>query len=865
MMLYGNEENNIYKAFRAVLEGEYYRYGEGSLRELLLSSDYEVIWLNIDKYMDEILSYIPKSQRKKAKRAIQLMNEQYVKISHVRTEPPAWLKEYLINKFLTRYFSMSPELILHERINDIFELVPVHAKLKDKYKEVVLIKPTQKELSKIKLEDINLERAVDDILDHTRKETGDQEDILVVKDEELVKIAVPRRVFYRSIDEKSVKREIVMKELKRRGIIGELEKRGLKIKTGDDWYTVSLRTEPKEVDMPAFDGGKAVEFYGIILKNTDYEAGHVIGKLSGKIHGTNVSIAVSTEMYDLASEYRDMLEFTSIEDIPRAIDNTRDLLIRLANGFRQVTDSVITKLGNRKDLKWELRTGYYTSYTPGAGEHSHVEVRSNTVTLRIYKKVTDNTSAEVTATIDTLHDPPLVKSVKIGVALHSKSRKIDLEDLISRIGRRIKEAEKYYTGRGYIKIEAGLNPNKYGLIDTIKKAEEIARELDKEYRKEMERVEKLKKQAKMSVEKYVALFMYRALTGAELDTLIGVGRDKIAMYALIGRLIKKLDPEFYEKIKEENDGKFSVVNNEYSIAQRLLEIGYVTLGKDGIVRVNGKKLTDLLKDIEIEPVVTNINESLAEKILFSICPFDKSYVKCLEEKNILSEKTFKLVFKYAKEYIKPEDMAVNIDGKPAWEYLSDKEKEEYIIRLTSQDLYNILSSPELRRLYSDYLDMIEETLIKHREPSLITKYLYNYRKDLLGPLSLAKPFEGYFFFGLNTGRYIVQVEAIEPDGYKFIVYDSTTRIGFRIKEETPSDLIVDLDMKYMRYYDEYMRLKEMEEDLKTLHIEIDEGNYREGFKIPHLVEDHYKIIDIKPGLSLKYQMILKGEKEEVSV
>lgn len=150
--------------------------------------------------------------------------------------------------------------------------------------------------------------------------------------------------------------------------------------------------------------------------------------------------------------------------------------------------------------------------------------------------------------------------------------------------------------------------------------------------------------------------------------------------------------------------------------------------------------------------------------------------------------------------IRLEDVTLTVDRIPVWKLLPEDVKRRFIEKRAPEELFRILTSPELRELFKDELKQIIRRLLKDGAPSHKTYIVYNYMLNRILPddrlkAELVKYGHRYY---INAGLFYIQVNNVEKDKVEFIMYRKDIRWGVIYEGKNLYDAL----MKALKTYDE---------------------------------------------------------------
>jgi len=821
LILQSNEEYNILDALHTLaLILHDYDYDKveypSSLTDVILNPVYREILFNLDKYIDRILSRIPKSQKRRARKALQILQEMARDIDKIIENPPAWLKEYVINSFL---YGLDPHILLEALADEYSRYVPVIGERGKKL--VVLLRPSKEELEKIKVDPVRTATEIDVLLaKNAEKEYRARRQTItaILSGERLATVSLPRRLFYKEIsvvhDATDMMIEIVLDELKKRGIYDYMKKRGILDNVEHEFSTLTFYSK-KKVKCPAFDNGEAEERIHVRFRNEYYDQGDVVVSLIGKIHGVKTRInAPITE---------DTAMFYVIEEIPYVVDSVEKEAFAFAEILREYIETA-RRIGEKYGLKWSVKAGYDEF---SEDSESFTVYYAPNPYLYFVKHYTGKVPVDIDikAEYDTRKSPRKPVFYNVEIRFWPGKGIIEKEKILTGISglyNNIETTISYY-------IILKLNyPGEYTIEEVVEDTFRILGRLLENHRRLAEIHREQRRKIKMTSEKYVAIYLYEWALGKIPDLEKRIHRQRGVMYSMVRRVLGRIDPPALNTVED-------MWHDAYDVIKSLIRKGYIKITKDLQVLVNNKPIEKLLKGI-VEPdneALKQLRRKIVQTTLFILCQGTK-YIECLEKHGLLSPKSIDFVLREYTLLITPEELAREYNGKPLWSTLPREIRDEYIKWMSPSEAYRVLSDSKLRPVFCEELDKIEEKILKARDFTTKTKYLYNYRKDLLGPIEGLAPHVEKDFFALRKGDMLVQVKDIDKNEY--IVYREKEKVGFIIRADNIYDAILRMRDEYDKYLETYKKLEKKTHELTAHYIYLDilkEGEY----KIPVLIDN----------------------------
>jgi len=324
-----------------------------------------------------------------------------------------------------------------------------------------------------------------------------------------------------------------------------------------------------------------------------------------------------------------------------------------------------------------------------------------------------------------------------------------------------------------------------------------------------------------------------------------------------------LRSKFEEKLYDIAKNLGITENSTLHILAELYDSGYITIDNNLNVYVNNKRVKELVKPF-ISEIPENLEKTIAFKLLDTYLRLygsgQKSIIEVLVEKGIVSDEILSEAINTLNYTIPPTSLAREYNGKPIWNYLGEKSKNTYIQKLNTSTLAEIYYTPELRRVFSDYIDKIEEQLLYSGEPSIVTRIVVEKYGDKVGIPDNKRIIRGKEFYGVKIGNHMMQVLRVSDNNSLFIVYDEKKK-GFVIPAKTALEAIEIFENRYERLIKilgtlrDLQKMKVLEKHGITLRTKVD-GNY-----IYYYIEENNKIIPVSEGILAKLK--LKSSEEEL--
>jgi len=327
-------------------------------------------------------------------------------------------------------------------------------------------------------------------------------------------------------------------------------------------------------------------------------------------------------------------------------------------------------------------------------------------------------------------------------------------------------------------------------------------------------------------EAYIALHMAHLLPGNHIYIGKITNMDVESVSNIVRSIMKKLgiDMEMYMK------NKFVFLGD---LGDILIRLKYVTIDDNLKLYINGKRLSDLLvnyfpsiskreaKNTEREIVNGIINHYITESEDSGKLPF-----QTLLEVGLLNNNVIRRAIKL-NDHLDPENFAIEVNGKPVWEYLSDEIKTIYITRTDVRMLNKIFRKPELLKVFSDKLDLIEKTILSDGTSDDKTIHVYLNKKysnivgndvEVVAMDSYGKIYEGeevldghdpIFLRPKYAKHLLIQVLDVGTKSSKFIVVDTNKKDGFVIEAKSIHEAVEIFEKQYDRLRIIFTKISEL--------------------------------------------------------
>jgi len=517
------------------------------------------------------------------------------------------------------------------------------------------------------------------------------------------------------------------------------EKHGLNI----GGFTAKIKLSPGDNIRVTFDAYLEVKGYRIYIPHTLIEEYCKKGYCDNEYSGGSI------------------FETDNIYMIPRIILKAAEYIVNTSKAIRELCEQFI-EVGEKY--------GYiiFTNMTGTEIEASKSEIKN--IEKQVFLDLKD-------------------RDLTVSVEVKSPSEKARIP-LYYRIQRELLRYE-IHSESNYILLGSWFKYRDRGDIENaFKTSEEIGDKVKSIYNKI-----NVKEDIEYPTEFYVALYL---LHKANVEI------NKVS----VSQIVVPYMNDIREKIKEltssvPDDTDKILPKTSYNTIYKLLKLGYIKLGENRTVYINNKRYTDILKEY-IDYLTPEEIEEIEKEVVFPIFfavkivseMSDKSVIETLKELNQVDEK---IVAPFIK-YIRARDLATPVDNTPYWYKLSKDTQKKYIDELLDnyKELEEIYFDEKLRSIFSDYLNIIEETLFKTNRANTMTRIAVEKYTNQLNIPENARIIKTKRSFMVKIGEYLIQVLDINKEKSRFIIYHPKDKEGFIIEAPTVTEAIEDFKIKYSR-------------------------------------------------------------------
>jgi len=750
----------------------------------LVDSEVVKVIKSLDEHIDKILEKVPKTYKPKVKRVLTLLSRNIDKTLEYVNNPPDWLRIIAVINMLSDFnVPVFPRLMLEKHVEDLARNVPFTADIYyrgDKIPNAMVLYPDDNELKEMSFNVAEAYEEFISILSSRHVLVPEKHSVRLYEYE----IFFPRLAYYKILD-RLKKSDIIKKMVEEdlQDVLQELKAFGTITHSAPTIIEVNLsKTILDQIN----------KLYGINIKNAivvisltpserrgsvrvNAEVDSPLGYRKFTVAYGHPAICVSGKCNNVPEHE---IMFSDYSEIPKtvkiAIERTAELV-------------AYTKTLMDKFVEEAQRHGYTIS------EVSYPEAYYSFSTIKAVKNLA-HTRASLTMSIEYSTAKPTIFLEASLPLQRTPSTNLAAEALL-RIGERVDDYN-IRSHRGWTisrKTKFGIDE----IGDAFKKATEIAEALETVYEEFMHEKE-LKKSVKIPVEHYVAIYLTNSLGSGSWDRIVinvekALGRPFITVYGVVRSVVSKYAPDAVEHVGD----------HPTTVAYKLFTSRYITIDTNLGVYINGQRYTDIVINYGLSPTEADAKEKSIALTLIKQHIYNKpskSVVESLNEVGLLHDNVISLLLSEEPHLFKPNDMAVEVNGKPLWHQLSPQTKALYLIKASINDLATILFDPTLREIFSDVIDRIKSEVLSSREPSIITRYAVEYMPGVLGLPKNAKIVSEGKLYAIDVGPFIVQLWRVGDEYNEYIVYNKNSKVGFLFKGKTVMDAINEAIERYDKIY-----------------------------------------------------------------
>jgi len=737
---------------------------------------------NIDKHIDGIAEKTYKSYRSSVKKILRYIAENIDKTVELVNNPPDWAKKEIVNYFVYRIIGFYPDhTIDYLKLKDFMKYLPIitHVTYNNESDRYAVIYPSDEELNNIVLEYETL-RDIEDAIEYviSRKLEIDIRnrkiklydfeatlpisgiihiaDKLKLQSDNLYFEEIKRYLSesLRGAEIKAVNENVITLDLK--PMIEEIRNK----------YKIDIEELYADVNIGYFRPSGSVEFHGVVK---------IDGK-SYKFRVKGIDVGKFEYTFNLRSSVERVFNFTDIFKLHTIFGNYVEKLaefLKLVEQQYNLFKSSAVKHG-------------FTVYIPN----------DNLTQIKAYKRG-KYTETEIIYPVSFADDPILYNSnidieYEVKVELGKKLDPYQVSIISKKIGKTVERTKTGIVVRQYIGLHKDIDYDK--MFNEINSLIPMVEKLYENELKGMKRVLPIE-------EAYIALF----LASQRFPNLVHYNK-----YTITSKI-----REIAKKHNIQTDVHISVLYSRIGV--NLYEKGYISIDNNLNLYINGKRFRDL-----ISPFVTEDIESIERRLVLDILEVyvgvneltnGKSLIESLYEKGITSDDAIFHIIYDLSEKLDPDSLAKPYNGKPVWSYLTEKSKKTYIDMTDIRNLIKIYTSPELREVFSDYIDKIEERLLLLGIPSIATRIAVEKYRDKLNIPKDAEIVNQGEFYGIKIGNYTVQVFRISNNEPMFVVYNQNKE-GILMSAKTLDEAVETYITKYERIRKILKTIEELSKSVK---------------------------------------------------
>jgi len=737
---------------------------------------------HLDKSIDELLKDLDDKQRKKLEKTLRYLAEKLPVIRDVHENPEKYpyIYETYLNHFLKTHLpdneEYKDEIPVKEHIDEILDLLPVEISndIYPFFSPRLVVKPGKKEREKIRK--YHIHQVVQNIASFLEDKVELDSEKQTVRTRN-IEIALPKRPMLYILLKEDYKEEAVKllrKSVEESGVLEKIAgKECSEIETKD-------RSGGSHLELLfRFKDKKGKEKRGLFVtydKTTDKL--YVGVEIPVEIFGTSYIFRIHYLYIDpsFIKKVGGLLRARSFKDLYKVYERLEKKLVESINNLH-------------KQLEEIVETAVLNGFQPSS---SVIYVYDENF-LRFKRKSSD-LEEEIVVHFKTDGNKIEYTEVSARIDIHPiRLDKEDYEELksISFPSASLQRIERdlvlYYSQK---KIE--------NITDAVKSAAARIDIFEEEYKKMLKEKEDMKKKLRLTTEDYVAIYLLKQAEEKLLSKQIG--RKITGIYGAIARLLKKVSPNYYKKIRWQK-GFTSIYSSE--IIYELIDKGYITF-KNSKIFINGKPLEKILA--RIPPGDKQVEKEVLEHLVFVLKNTGREPLEKIVRRGIDPDTAASILAKY------PYTLSVDEVAK-FWDKLSRETREKFIQHIGPEQACRALIKHYDK--FKEYSDILEKTVLKSMKPSYITMLLHKLHPEKLGPLALSKvvidnriwAMSGdTMLYAFDLGDFLVQ--AIEYNGeIRYVFYDKKEKIGIMAESRDPLEAYREMKETY----------KEVLEKLKLLH------------------------------------------------
>jgi len=811
----------------------------------LLDEDVVRVLRELPTHIDKILEKVPKTYRSKVRRALELLSRNIDKTVSFISNPPPWFRDILLISMLNEFgVPVYPRALIEEHAEELAKVIPFKGDIEyggNTFSAVVLYLD-DKEIKSIRFNAVDVYSDLISSLSLNASSPDPNKQSVKLYEYE---IFFPRPTYYKVLNRlyrDDIVKNMIEEDL--RDIMPELSAFGSVVHSSPTTIIINLskamvntivkatgldiRDAKVVVSLKPSERSGSVRLDADVWTPVDYHKFVVAYGFP--------AICVSGKCKDVPARE---IEFSDYNEIPKAVRTVIERTIEVLTFTKMHLDR-FTEAANRYGFKVKKVDAEYSGYVNVAAE-KEFKLASAEVSMKI-----DYNTGKVEEYIEA--SLPLERTPKTDVPIAA----------LVRIGERLDDyrIESY---KGWkIRRKTSYTPDE--IDEAFRKAIELASSLEATYEEFVQEKER-KKAMKIPTEHYVAVYLTNQLRTWIHDTKIDVektlGRPMLSVYGAVRSIVNKYAP----------DAEKYVGSHPLEVAYSLFTSKYITVDPELRLYINGQRYADIVVKYGLSPTEAEAREkalavTLVMQHIYRNAP--KPAVVTLNEIGLLSDAVIAAILSNDQYTFDPEEMAMEIDGKPVWHRLSVPTKALYMMKTPIYRLAAILFDRRLREVFSDVVNGVKEAVLESGNASLITRYIVENMPDAVGIPKDAKIVSEGSLYAVDVGPFLVQVRKFRGDNNEFIVYDKNTKVGFLFKGRTIMDAVKDAVERYNRMYRVLNELHDMAtsgELYRWYNAKLTQGGYGE-YKFYYLEvwrAGQYAVIHIDEHTKEKLERIRNGE------
>jgi len=800
----------------------------GSMIDVLTSKEVLDILHNIDEHLDKIQIYSPNEDK-----VLRHISKNIGKTVKFMANPPMWFRRYLFNYLLYKIGAYKEMPIMaKDELVEFVKVFPVEALIEERGNRVYyyLVYPNDEEIEKmIELDTYEFDKLMFSILhryltiDYKKRSIGISN---------YANIILPSSQFLSALTALGMRNDNVVNNVIS-NITAELSKYGTVSVSNDLPKAINISVELGNIDK------EIMRKYNIeveklrMLININGETGSIATGIYGNLKSKDMNdiFDISLMSDDIFKIYKSKCktEMCSTPNLPLKLDNIDDFYENLPTYMKMIGETI--------DFIAKSIVSYHETGTKyGYSSQSISELKktdkytSINIIFSLYDAENKTNHPYSKYTIEIHGEPYVIKylRMKLPTVLNSNEKITEVK-------------------RDYVKINGYVNFDDAPQFSPVFERIENLVSTINSFANEV-----INTATERPIEVYIALLLASELGGVSINTI--TNESKTTIYNLIAE---------HFGIKRVND-----IDIHNTLLMPILKQKYITIDEQLNIYINGKSFVELLTNNfptitqqEAISIQDNIIRTIIERCFHDTIYKETLLVQKLADIGILNES---ILVKTIKMFsLKPDNFAINIDGKPLWNTLSDNVKNYYILNTAPSILMDVFKDPTLMKIFSDKLDMIETQILKSEDPDVISQYVaitkkysnmignnveivvssYSGLEDGINALLIKGKLPRTFFRPKYDTNILVQVAKIGVDRHRFIIIDTRQKYGFLIEARNLDDG-VHIFKTHFHYIDK--SLTNAEKLCNKYNIE--EINIKEKYAQPYVYK--YIVINRKNGVEV---------------